>query len=277
MTFATPIRAIAITACALVATSVFAAAPEPAVVFGNQIKAMGGEEAIRATQTRFMEGTLENKTARSLSRLTFWQKAPNMSRTEIETLGTTLLEQGYDGTTVWATDGKGGLRAIEKNEEAAVVDSALLQGDLEWQKRYSEVKTVGETTFAGKPAVEIAVKTPLGLSRSLFFDSSTWLQLGTRESISVGGPDGKPNQQVLTTTYDEFKVFGGVQTVVRFTQKVAGLELITNFTHVEVNGKLTVDFTPPKPEAKPEPAPAKDEKSAPKADAGAKAPAAPKK
>ena len=276
MNLVTSIRVVALAASAFIVTTASAAAPAPEVIFANQIKAMGGEDAIRATQTRFMEGTLENKAARSVSRLTFWQKAPNLSRTEIETLGSTLLEQGYDGTNVWATDGKGGLRAIEKNEAAAVIDSSMLQGDLDWKKRYSEVKTVGEGTFAGKPAIEVAVKTPLGISRSLFFDPTTWLQLGTREAITATGPDGKLLQQTLTTTYDEFKPYGGVQTVVRFTQKVANMELVTNFSHVEVNGKINVDFVAPAVTPKSE-APAKDDKAAPKADAGAKAEPAPKK
>lgn len=257
----------ALLAAGLTTFATFAAAPEPEKVFEQYVKAIGGEQAIRAVKTRYFDGTMENKRAKSLSRMTAWQKAPNLSCAEVETLGQGTFSQGYDGKEAWAKDANGVVKVLTGAEGASVIDSALMYGDLEWKTRYTDVKTVGETTFEGKPAIEVSCKTIGGTARSIFFDPKTWLELGVREAVDgPPGPDGKPQKQFLLTIFDDYREVAGVKTPAKFTQKMGELEVISAFKIVEANTELKISFDKPAsavlPEAPaapaPAPAPAKD-------------------
>lgn len=246
---------------ALVATlctySTFAAAPAPEQIFDNHIKAIGGEAAIRAIKTRYFDGTMENKRNKSISRMTAWQKAPNLSYAEVETLGQGTYAQGYDGKEAWAQDANGVVKTLTGSEAASVIDSALMYGDLEWKTRYTEVKTIGETTFEGKAAVEVGCKTLAGTDRSIYFDPTTWMQIGVREAVmGPPGPDGKPQKQYLVTLFQDYRDVAGVKTAAKFVQKLGEFEVISAFNTVEANTELKVSFEKPVSATLPEPAPA---------------------
>lgn len=243
--------------------STLAAAPAPEQIFDNHIKAIGGEAAIRAIKTRYFDGTMENKRNKSISRMTAWQKAPNLSYAEVETLGQGTYAQGYDGKEAWTQDANGVVKTLTGPEGASVIDSALMYGDLEWKTRYTEVKTVGDTTFEGKAAVEVSCKTLAGTDRSIFFDPKTWLQFGVREAvIGPPGPDGKPQKQFLVTLFQDFREVAGVKTAAKFVQKLGELEVISAFKVVEANTELKVSFEKPVSASVPDPAPAPESTSA---------------
>ena len=259
----------AVLAAALTTFSALAAAPAPEKVFEEYVKAIGGEQAIRAVTTRYFDGTLENKRSKSLSRMTAWQKAPNLSYAEVETLGQGTFGQGYDGKEAWAKDANGVVKVLGGQEAASIIDSALMYGDLEWKTRYTDVKTVGDTTFEGKAAIEVSCKTIGGTARSIFFDPKTWLELGVRETVDgPPGPDGKPQKQFLVTIFDDYREVAGVKTPAKFIQKMGELEVISAFKIVEANTELKISFDKPASAILPEPsAPAAPSAPAPAKDA----------
>ncbi len=242
-------------AASLTTLSTLAAPPAPEKVFEDYVKAIGGEQAIRAVNTRYFDGTMENKRAKSISRMTAWQKAPNLSYAEVETLGQGTFAQGYDGKDAWSVDANGVVKVLTGAEAASVIDSALMYGDLEWKTRYTDVKTVGDTTFEGKAALEVSCKTIGGTARSIFFDPKTWLELGVRETVD-GPPaaDGKPTKQFLLTIFEDYRDVAGVKTPAKFVQKLGDMEIISAFKTVEANTERKVSFEKPVGEKAPEPA-----------------------
>lgn len=147
----------------VVATAVAVRAQTPAPqtptvdeVVAMNLKARGGVDLLRATESMKMSGTVSSPAGQA--KLTVWMKRPNRKRTETEFGGQKAVE-AFDGTTWWRALGEMPPQTLPQGPqlEEARRQSALDPLLLDYQERGRKVELVGREKVDGADAFHLRI------------------------------------------------------------------------------------------------------------------------
>lgn len=212
-------------------------------VFTRYVEALGGDAKVRTITTRYVEGIVENTKTKSKSRLTAWQKAPNLIRIELESPGLNTFDQGYDGKIGWMKDVRSA-RVLEGDDLAGLMESADFYTEIEWKRKFKKMELMPDSPFDGKSANVVKVTNQSGKVQIMYFDAATGLLAGYQDEVppaSSGAAAKKPSLTIV----GEYKDFDGVKFATRYVQRAPELEIVTTYRKVEMNAAITTDFAMP--------------------------------
>ena len=156
-------------------------------IVAKNIAAKGGEAKLKSVQTLRQRGTItiQGQTAQLMS----VAKRPNLSRQEINIMGTTIT-MAFDGSKAWMLNPMVGPEPVEMPAEQAemIKDQADIDGPLmDYKAKGSMVELVGLEDAGGKKAFRLRV-TRKGLPPTeIFIDSTTYLDIKAVSTVPGSG------------------------------------------------------------------------------------------
>ena len=155
-------------------------------VVAMNLKARGGVDLLRATESMKMSGTMT--TPRGVAKLTVWIKRPNRKRSEMEVGGERFVE-GFDGTTSWVAKGNMPPQVLpptpqlEEAKTRSEIDPVLL----DYKERGRAVTLIGREKSDGGEVIHLRI-VEKGRVTHYYIDSKTGLD--RRVTNRMTSPDG---------------------------------------------------------------------------------------
>jgi hypothetical protein len=185
---------IAIVLCAAVLDAQAPATPTPTVddIVAMNLKARGGVDLLRATESMKMTGTVSSPAGQA--RLTLWMKRPNRKRTETEFGGQKSVE-AYDGTTAWRAMGDMPPQTLPPSPQ---LDEAKNRSELDpilldYKERGRSVELLGREKAEGGDVFHLRI-TEKGRVTHYYVDATTGLD---RKMVNrIVSPEGLGAAQV---------------------------------------------------------------------------------
>ena len=207
--------------------------PSADEILARYFKADGTAAAKEKLKTRISTGSFEIVGTGISGSVAVYQKAPNLSYTEVELpqLGTFL--QGYDGQFGWAKDPINGLRNLNGAElSQARVAAQFNPSDA--QKLYGKV-VVQSLEVVNNREVYALIATLEGGNVALYFDKETGLL--SRSDADADGPGG--TRLPLQSYYDDYRDLDGVK--VPFALRVVNPTFTVEMKFLQVKHNVEVD------------------------------------
>ena len=155
-------------------------------VVAMNLKARGGVDLLRATESMKMSGTIT--TPRGVAKLTVWIKRPNRKRSEMEVAGERFVE-GFDGTTSWVAKGNMPPQVLpptpqlEEAKTRSEIDPVLL----DYKERGRAVTLVGREKSEGAEVIHLRI-VEKGRVTHYYLDAATGLDKKVTNRMT--SPDG---------------------------------------------------------------------------------------
>jgi hypothetical protein len=240
--------------------------PSADSLFAQEVAARGGKEALDAVQHMTSRGTIEFRSANINGSIVVRLSNPSnfLTTVELEKIGT--IRTGYNGTHGWSMDPMLGPRLLEGSELEQIRTEASFSSQSSIQSRYAESKVTKLGDWNGKPAYEIALKSP-DREATMYIDKETSLVLGMKyvmESIRGRLP--------VTASFSEYKEFAGpkgaIKIPIRTEMVMMGMTNVLTFDSIDFDPiapdvfalpaeiKTLTEAPPPAPAATPAPTPA---------------------
>lgn len=191
-------------------------------ILKRMVDALGGEEAIRNRTVRTMTGRVDIA-GMIEGKLSIFAAAPNflLMRVELGEMGS--IRGGYDGKVAWSIDPQRGSRILEGEELKDTLEQADFYQELNYERNYKSIRTVGRAQFGGKQCYELELTDESGSSRSMFVESKTFLPAGMRHRLEIP----MLGEAEVTRTNEEFREFAGLKIVTRNRVSVGDIQEIT--------------------------------------------------
>lgn len=206
--------------------------PTAQAVLDKYVEVTGGKAAYDKITSTSTKATMA-LTAQGLSgTVEAYAKAPNkiyVAQT-FDAIG--KAEQGYDGTTAWASDPLSGLRTLEGTELDGFKNEATFNAPANWRTAYAKTEMVGLKSVAGQPAYAVRVTGKNGGKTSVqYFDTKTGLQVKSESTQET--PQGK---FPVETFYSDYRAVDGVKVPFKIRAVIAGnQELVSTVTEYKNN------------------------------------------
>ena len=168
--------------------------PSSDELIAEMVRALGGEEALRAHAHRTLRGTAELLGLPMKGPFVQKMSAPDKWLVEMR-LGDLLVRQGFDGNTAWADNPMSGRQILTGAAADAVRDQAQFYRPLGMKEAYREITAVAVVQFDGKECIEVKLVSQTGAVSSMYVDRATFLIAGTRATVET------PVGAVPSTTY----------------------------------------------------------------------------
>lgn len=173
-------------------------------VLEKYVKAIGGEEAWNKVQTRQMKADLEAGGA--TSEWTLDAKAPNLRMTRVDLPGLGLIQDGYDGKTVWQKTNNG-VTTKEGDDLARAKIEADFRREIRLKELYPDLASKGAETFNGE-TVQVLESKPSASSKARFsFSEKTGLLV--RQLATAQTPDG--GELGIETELSDYRDVDGIK------------------------------------------------------------------
>lgn len=204
-------------------------------VIANYIKAVGGEEKLKALKSIRM-----NMSADMMGRPIAMQvvkKAPNMMLMEMSMGGNVMMKQLYDGEKASASQ-MGQQLPLNENQQKEMELESYLFPELEYKKMGVETELTGIEKVEGKDAYVVEVTLPTGKSSTQYFDVESGLKV--RESQVAQTPQG---EMVIASDIKNYKEFGGLLFPSELTRPLGpGAKMVITVDSVEINPEVSNDI-----------------------------------
>ena len=173
-------------------------------VLAKNLKAKGGAESLKSTNSVRMTGRLSAPSAPGEMAITIMAKRPNMVRREMAMAGQTMAF-GFDGTNVWAQQGAGPAQPItgpqaDQVKQTAEFDSVFLT----YKEAGHTVELVGPETVDGRSLHHVKVTRKDGMVQHYYLDAET----GLEARMVVDADQGGMKMKVETSLSDYRNVDG---------------------------------------------------------------------
>jgi hypothetical protein len=184
-----------------------AAAQGPSVdqILASYVQALGGEQAIRKVTSRTITSVRDVPAgagggAPRQAQVEEYYKAPNVMASMVHAPNGATTATGFDGTTGWTQDAKGGVKNLTGTDEARAARTSDLYEALDLKKEYGTLDARG-TAKVGDHDAYVLVGTPQGDQQErLFFDTKSGLLL--RKITVMPTPAGNSPTQI---DYDDYR------------------------------------------------------------------------
>lgn len=202
-------------------------------VIANYIKAIGGEEKLKAVKSI---STVTGATMQGMAvSMTEKQLAPNRSymKMEIPAMGMELMKQKFDGSKAKVTQQGQPVPLSEEDTKDMKITSYLFP-ELIYAEKEVKTELVGLKDVKGEKAYEIKVTLPSGTTFSEFYDKTTGYKV--RKTESQEGPQGPVS---MSTDYSDFKAVDGI--VFPHTTEIPlgpGMNMKAKVETIKVNEKV---------------------------------------
>jgi outer membrane lipoprotein-sorting protein len=161
------------------------AAPQGSVdeIVAKTLKAKGGVEALRGTNTVRMRGKLNPPGVPQDVMVEMLAKRPNLVRREMK-MGEMTVLSGYDGSNVWVKKGEDAAQNLtgpqaDQVKQQLEFDSVFL----DYKAQGHTIALVGQETLNGKPVHHVKVTRKDGQVQEYYLDAATGLE--TRMAMDV--------------------------------------------------------------------------------------------
>jgi len=234
--------------------------PKAEEILDRYVEATGGKAAYERLKSRRVTGTFSVPAQQLQAKLVVIEKAPNMSRLEIEIEGIGKSVRVCDGKHAWEiNEALGGARLIQGDEAKEAVRNAVFNPDLHWRKLYKKVQTLSVEDVGGKPAYKVLLESEDGEKITNFYDKKTGRLVRSDRTIKT--PMGDVTIQSFPADYKEFDgIF--VATTTRQVVAQMNMERVFRIEKVEHNIDIPAEMFEPPASVKEQIAAAKQTKEA---------------
>ena len=151
----------------------------------RHVRAVGGEDVIRAIEFITIRGSVEIGGAAFIGSVESMRSEPPrlLTRLELGPLGKVV--QGYDGQIAWSINPNGDAVVLEGPEATSMIRTADVHADLRYEEIYPTIEFTGEVTFEGEPAFAVRLIDHNGVETTEYYSQNSGLRMGvsgTRES-----------------------------------------------------------------------------------------------
>lgn len=201
-------------------------------VVEKSIEKLGGREAAAKVKTRITELTMSIPAVNIEGKMTMTQDAEN-ALVEVDLAGMGKTRTGLTNGVVWEESPMTGVRIVEGAEREQQVRTFKLNSDLDYEKHYESIETVGKEDVDGRPAFKVKLTPKTGSAETRFYDAENY-QLVRLE----GSVDSAMGQITMVSKFSDYKEVDGLWTPMTITQTVQGMELITKVTAIKNNVEI---------------------------------------
>lgn len=202
-------------------------------VLARFVEKTGGREAYAKHTARIVSGTMEMPAMGMKAAYTLSQQAPSKFRMSMDMPGIGKVDQGSDGTTPWGSDPMNGPRVLPPDEAAQIQRSMTFNAEIEPEKVWKQMETVGLESVDGKPTYRVLLTPPAGNPTTNFYEVESGLLVKTLQTVK--SPMGEIE---VESTAADYKEFDGIKFATTTVQKQAGVELKMSIEKVEHPDKV---------------------------------------
>jgi outer membrane lipoprotein-sorting protein len=174
-------------------------------ILERNIKAIGGEEAIRKITSRSSKGSFDLEAMNISGTFEMVAKAPNRTATTIELPGMGKMSNVFDGTKAYSADPMNGVREPSGTELEPLKRAADFYSSLNYKKNYTKIELKGVEKVGSTDAYVLVATPPLGDPDKLFFDAKTYMLLKSEAERDT--PQGK---MLAEQFFENYKTLDGV-------------------------------------------------------------------
>lgn len=214
--------AVAVAFVLSTSSAVQAQLPSIPQLYDKYATAVGGRDLWSKVGERAEKGTADITFAGISGTYERYYSAPNKFRMIID-LGVGRVEQGTDGSTVWAGQPDGSVSKMEPNDAAYVLEGNVTGSAFLDPTRFAKAVVVGQETFDGVPCYKVSLTTKSGRERNDYFEVAT----GLRRGQMLMTPNG-----MQTATFRDYKVFEGKSVATKIVQSNAQGDIIITIASV---------------------------------------------
>jgi hypothetical protein len=218
--------------------------PAAADLVARHVAAIGGRETLLAKKSVRTRGTFEMPAMGVRGDFDAAQARDGSMVMKMVVSGIGEIASGFDGEHAWSTNPMTGPRLLEGTELAQIRDDASFLASLREPPVVKSMQTVGVSEAFGESCYRVKVSWASGRETHDCYSMETGLLIGT-ENAQLS-PTGALD---ITTTFADYRDFGGVRMATTATQRAAGQEQVLRFTSVEFDSAPAELFAPPPPVA----------------------------
>ena len=202
--------------------------PDAKTILDRHIEAIGGRAAIKARNSTKATGTVSIATNGMSGELEVYSMRPNKQLVKMSFAGIGEMMEGFDGTHAWSMNPMSGPRLITGEEATQRSLDADFDSSHDPGAKYSSTKTLEKTTFDGRECYKVSLVRKDGVEDIDFYDVATGLKAG-----SINSRKNEMGTMQFTSTYLDYKRFGGILQPTVLKQSAMGTEMTTTIKTVE--------------------------------------------
>lgn len=161
-----------------------------------------------------------------------WMKNPNKIKSVMNMSGQEII-QSYDGEKGYSVNPMTGSSQPVEMSEADVrqlLRSNNFENMMDKYLKGGQLEVMGEEAVNGKPAIKVKAAVEPDVTSYLFIDKDSWLLVKQTMNATQGG------MPVTIDTYpSDYREINGLIMPMKTTTSVSGMEMVINFTNVEVD------------------------------------------
>jgi len=202
-------------------------------LFERSVQASGGREGWLQLTSLHIKGELEIATAGMSGAMEIYSQAPAKVSECLRFDTGVFFCRAYDGTTGWQDDSQNGVKDLQGKDLEEMKRDADFYSAINEKKKYSTIRTSGETEFDGvKVYVVEAIRTD-GKKFELYFSKENGLEMGSKE---FGGPDA-PTKTLYFENYKPIPI-GGVKLPTKIRSVTDTADIRFTIQEVEANPSI---------------------------------------
>ncbi|MFN0084620.1 MAG: hypothetical protein ACKVX9_04465 [Blastocatellia bacterium] len=182
-----------------------AAMPTVDEILERNVKAIGGEEALRKVSTRVSKGSFDLEAMNMTGSFELTAKAPNKTASTIDLPGFGKMSNVFDGAKAYAIDPMSGLREPSGVELETLRRGADFYAALNYKKNYGKIELKGIEKVGSSEAYVLLATPAQGEPDKLFFDTKSYLLV--KNESERESPQGKMPAEVF---FENFKAVDGI-------------------------------------------------------------------
>jgi len=210
--------------------------PAAKVILEKYIEAIGGRAKLETIKSRQSTITMDIAAMGMKADISLLQaeggKFLNIS--DIPSMG--KVEQGSNGTTFWENSPMAGPRLLEGPELAMTRRTSALNAELNYEKLFKKIETVGIEAVNDRPHYKVALTPEEGAPMFQFFDKETGLMSKTAMTMQM-----QMGEMAVESFISDYREVDGVKLPFSTSQKVQGVEMKMTVKEVKNNVEIPAD------------------------------------
>jgi hypothetical protein len=210
-------------------------------IVARHVEAIGGAAAYKAVRSIHARGRLEIPAQGIVAAFELFTARPAQMLYVVTVPGIGRIENGYDGQVGWSISPISGPELLTGRQLGEAAEDAWFDGPLHEAARVSDLTTLDQTVFDGRPAWRVRVVFRTGRDQIEYFDVETGLLIGSEMSRAT--PQGiVPTANILRN----YRQFGGLLQATTFIQRAMGFEQVVTLTSCDYDQvpESTFDLPP---------------------------------
>ena len=212
----------------VIETSAEAANMTAEKVIANYIKAIGGEDKLKAVKdiTINMAADMMGQTIDAV----VIQKSPNMSMMKMSMMGNVVQEQVFDGEK-GKSSAMGQTKMMSEEEVKTAKKQSILFPELMMKELGNTAKLIGTENINGANAYQVDITDTDGKTTSVFFDATTFLKIRDVNAMEAQG-----QTMTITNDHQDYQEVDGVLLpYTRTTTGAAPVPIVMKVKEIKIN------------------------------------------